>query len=155
MVIFLKNILANRYYSENQSIIIMEKIEDKLSAFFKDKGITQEEIASKLGASQAYVNALLNGKKAFGKKQAKKWNELFGISESWLLTGQGSITNEGLVQNNLYGDNIEGHSVTVNRTEKQFLDIIKLQADQLSKSQQQIDRLLSIIENIKLPKSGE
>lgn len=127
----------------------MEKIGDKLSAFFREKGITQDEIASRLGVSQAYVNALLNDKKAFGKKQAKKWNDLFGISENWLLTGQGSITNSGIVQNNQNGDNIHGNSVTVNKTEKEYLDIIKLQADQLSKSQQQIDRLLSIIEGMK------
>lgn len=97
--------------------------------------------------SQSYVNALLNDKKAFGKKQAQKWNELFGLSVNWLLTGEGNITNNGIVQNNQSGDNIQGHSVTVNKTEKDYLEIIKRQSEQLSKSQEQIDRLLSIIEN--------
>lgn len=126
----------------------MKKIGDKLSSFFKEKGITQEEIAAKLGVSQSYVNALFNGKKAFGKKQAQKWNEMFGISVNWLLTGEGSITNDGIVQNNQNGDNIQGHSITVTKTEKNYLDIIKKQSDQLSKSQEQIDRLLSIIETM-------
>lgn len=125
----------------------MEKIGEKLSAFFKEKGITQEEIAAQLGVSQSYVNALLNDKKAFGKKQAQKWNELFGLSVNWLLTGEGNITNNGIVQNNQSGDNTQGHSVTVNKTEKDYLEIIKRQSEQLSKSQEQIDRLLSIIEN--------
>lgn len=118
-----------------------------MSAFFKEKGITQEEIAAQLGVSQSYVNALLNDKKAFGKKQAQKWNELFGLSVNWLLAGEGNITNNGIVQNNQSGDNIQGHSVTVNKTEKDYLEIIKRQSEQLSKSQEQIDRLLSIIEN--------
>ena len=127
----------------------MEKIGEKLSAFFKEKGITQEEIAAQLGVSQSYVNALLNDKKAFGKKQAQKWNELFGLSVNWLLTGEGNITNNGIVQNNQSGDNIQGHSVTVSKTEKDYLEIIKRQSEQLSKSQEQIDRLLSIIENFR------
>lgn len=127
----------------------MEKIGEKLSAFFQRKGITQEEIAAQLGVSQSYVNALLNDKKAFGKKQAQKWNELFGLSVNWLLTGEGNITNNGIVQNNQSGDNIQGHSVTVNKTEKDYLEIIKRQSEQLSKSQEQIDRLLSIIENFR------
>ena len=50
---------------------------------------------------------------------------------------------------NQNGDNIHGHSVTVNKTEKDYLEIIKTQAEQLSKSQEQIDRLLSIIERMK------
>ena len=90
----------------------------------------------------------MNDKKAFGKKQAQKWNELFGLSVNWLLTGEGSVTNDGVVQNNQNGDNIQGHSVTVNKTEKEYIEIIKRQAEQLSKSQEQIDRLLSIIEKL-------
>lgn len=127
----------------------MEKIGEKLRAYFEEKGITQEELAAQLGVSQPYVNALLNDKKSFGKKQAQKWNELFGLSVNWLLTGLGDMHSDSIVQNNQNGDNIHGHSVTVNKTEKDYLEIIKTQAEQLSKSQQQIDRLLSIIEKMK------
>ncbi|MBQ8034447.1 MAG: helix-turn-helix transcriptional regulator [Bacteroidales bacterium] len=127
----------------------MEKIGEKLRAYFEEKGITQEELAAQLGVSQPYVNALLNDKKSFGKKQAQKWNELFGLSVNWLLTGLGDMHSDSIVQNNQNGDNIHGHSVTVNKTEKHYLEIIKTQAEQLSKSQEQIDRLLSIIEKMK------
>lgn len=127
----------------------MEKIGEKLRAYFEEKGITQEELAARLGVSQPYVNALLNDKKSFGKKQAQKWNELFGLSVNWLLTGLGDMHSDSIVQNNQNGDNIHGHSVTVNKTEKDYLEIIKTQAEQLSKSQEQIDRLLSIIERMK------
>lgn len=127
----------------------MEKIGEKLRAYFEEKGITQEELAAKLGVSQPYVNALLNDKKSFGKKQAQKWGELFGLSVNWLLTGLGDMYSDSVIQNNQNGDNIHGHSVTVNKTEKDYLEIIKTQAEQLSKSQEQIDRLLSIIEKMK------
>lgn len=126
----------------------MEKIGEKLSAYFREKGITQEEIAARLGVSQSYVNALLNDKKAFGKQQAKRWNELFGLSVNWLLTGDGNMLSNTITQNNQNGDNTQGTSVTVNKTEKEYLEIIKRQSEQLSKSQEQIDRLLSIIEKL-------
>ena len=126
----------------------MEKIGEKLRAYFEEKGITQEELAAQLGVSQPYVNALLNDKKSFGKKQAQKWNELFGLSVNWLLTGLGDMHSDSVIQNNQNGDNIHGHSVTVNKTEKDYIEIIKTQAEQLSKSQEQIDRLLSIIAKV-------
>lgn len=68
--------------------------EEKLSAlgkFLRDTGHTQSAIAAQLGVSQPYVNALLTGRKAFGKSQAKKWGDLYGLSPSWLLTGEGDM----------------------------------------------------------------
>ena len=68
--------------------------EEKLLAlgkYLRDTGHTQASIASQLGVSQPYVNALLTGRKAFGKSQAKKWGDLYGLSPSWLLTGEGSM----------------------------------------------------------------
>ena len=121
----------------------MKKIGEELKSYFKEKGITQEEIAEKLGVSQSYVNALLNNKdKHFGKKQAEKWNKLFGISVNYLLTGEGNICGDNITQHNQNGDNINGHSVTVNKMEVDYIEIIKAQSNQLSKSQEQIDELL-------------
>lgn len=68
-----------------------EKNFSALAEYFKSKGVTQSAIAEKLGVSKAYVNSLMTGKKAFGKAQAAKWNEMFGISASWLLTGEGDM----------------------------------------------------------------
>lgn len=68
--------------------------EEKLLAlgqFLRDTGHTQSSIAAQLGVSQPYVNALLTGRKAFGKSQAKKWGDLYGLSPSWLLTGEGDM----------------------------------------------------------------
>lgn len=69
----------------------MDDIGNKLKEYFDNKGITQSEIAEKLGVSKAYVNALFTGKRAFGKKQAEAWVSLFGLSASWLLTGEGEM----------------------------------------------------------------
>lgn len=68
-----------------------EKKFSALAEYFKSKGVTQSAIAEKLGVSKAYVNSLMNGKKAFGKAQAAKWGDLYGLSPSWLLTGEGDM----------------------------------------------------------------
>ena len=57
----------------------MKNIPEELSAYFKSLGITQENIAERLGVSQQYVSALLSGKTAFGKKQALRFQEIWGI----------------------------------------------------------------------------
>ena len=73
----------------------MANISSKLKEYFDNKGITQADIALKLGVSKSYVNSLFTGKREFGKQQAENWGNLFGLSPSWLLTGEGSMLKEG------------------------------------------------------------
>ena len=119
----------------------MEDLSKKLRQFFKDEGLTQEKIADILGVTQPYVNSLLSGKRAFGKNQAQRFEELFGISASWLLTGKGEMVLKRVVQNNQNGNNVLGETVTLNEensTEK-FIAL-------LQKKDEQIDRLLTLLE---------
>lgn len=114
---------------------------ERLKGFFKEKGLTQEQIASMLGVTQPYVNSLFTGKRGFGKQQAKKFEELFGISEAWLLTRNGEMVIDSVIQNNQNGNNIHGHTVNYqgeNSTEK----LIAM----LQKKDEQIDRLLTLLE---------
>ncbi|MCM1452670.1 MAG: helix-turn-helix domain-containing protein [Clostridium sp.] len=69
----------------------MRKISDDLKKFFRDKGLTQEKIAEALDVSQPYVAQLISQKVAFGKANAKKWGEKFGLNPVWLLTGEGDM----------------------------------------------------------------
>lgn len=61
-----------------------------LKEYLEKKGLTQPRMAEMLGVSVPYVNAVLLGKKPLGKKNAKKWANLFSLSEHFLLTGEGS-----------------------------------------------------------------
>lgn len=63
----------------------------ELRQFFENKKVTQKSIANSLDVSPAYINKLLTGQKAFGKKTAQQFQDLFGLSASWLLTGEGSM----------------------------------------------------------------
>ena len=119
----------------------MEDKQESLKSFFKERGLTQEKVADMLGVSQAYINALLTGSKQFGKKQARRFEELFGLSETWLLTGKGEMVIGNVIQNNQNGNNIHGHTVNCqgeNSTEK----LIAM----LQKKDEQIDRLLNLLE---------
>ena len=69
----------------------MEHIANELRSYFSERGITQQSIANELHVSKAYINALFTGRTSIGKSTARKLSELYGISESWLLTGEGSI----------------------------------------------------------------
>ena len=66
-----------------------------LKEFLEEKGYSQPKIAKMLGVSVPYVNAILVGPKTLGKKGAKKWANLFGLSENYLLTGKGPISQYG------------------------------------------------------------
>lgn len=68
---------------------------DKLKKYFEEKRITQQQIADALGVSLQYVNQILNGKKFLGKKNAERLANLFGLSKSFLLTGEGYIESDG------------------------------------------------------------
>lgn len=72
-------------------MVMDEEKLSELGKFLRETGHTQASIAAQLGVSQPYVNALLTGRKAFGKSQAKKWGDLYGLSPSWLLTGEGDM----------------------------------------------------------------
>lgn len=68
---------------------------EKLKKYFEEKGITQQQIADALGVSLQYVNQILNGKKFLGKKNAERLANLFGLSKSFLLTGEGYVESDG------------------------------------------------------------
>lgn len=71
------------------------------------------------------------------------------LNINWLLTGEGTMLKNGsqVVQHNQNGDNINGKTVKVTKdSSEKFLEVILEQSKQISKSQEQIDRLISIIE---------
>ena len=62
-----------------------------VAAYFKEKKITQEEVATRLGfASKQVVTNQMSGKK-FGKIVAAKYAREFGFNEVFLLTGMGDL----------------------------------------------------------------
>lgn len=113
---------------------------ENLRKFFENKGITQKSIAEELNVAPAYINKLLTGKKAFGKKTAQKFQDLYGLSSSWLLTGEGSMLTEPATAP------AASSSTDLSAALNKAMDEIAAQRRLTEKSQQQIDRLLSLLE---------
>ena len=87
---------------------------EKLKDYFCSIGIRQDVLSKELGVSQPYISQLINGKKEVGKKVANKLSEKFGISQYWLLTGEGEMLRDqsttNIASNNTYGDNASGNN---------------------------------------------
>lgn len=125
---------------------------ERIKELKKFTGLNFSKLAEEIGLNTVQtLYDIKNGKHGISKEVAEKIQARYlNISVAWLLTGEGEmLVDNQVIQNNQNGDNIHGHSVTVNKTEKDYLEIIKMQAEQLSKSQEQIDRLISIIEKMK------
>lgn len=72
----------------------MEKsqtIGNTIRAYFRDENISLTQVADMLGVTLPAVTNILNGKRNFGRNTARKWHEVFGFSESFLRTGEGSL----------------------------------------------------------------
>ena len=118
----------------------MIDISNELANFFKNKGLSQTDVANMLGTSPQYISALFSGRKNVGKKQAVKFEELFGLSALWLLTGKGDMLStpihaeEGSVQ-------VMGNASNVNAG-KTIDSLVEL----LKRKDEQIDRLIRLLE---------
>lgn len=75
---------------KNESKRLKEEIGTVLKAWFEGHDITPTEVARALNVKAPYVSALFAGK-GIGKKMAAKLHNLYGLSESFLLTGRGLI----------------------------------------------------------------
>ena len=64
---------------------------NELRRYLTNMGLTQEEIAKRFGVTKQAINSLLNGRKPFGKQNAIKWANEFGLNAAWLLTGEGEM----------------------------------------------------------------
>lgn len=69
---------------------------NELRKYLADRGLTQEDIAKRFGVTKQAVNQLLTGRKPFGKLNAQRWANEFGLSAAWLLTGDGAMLESDL-----------------------------------------------------------
>lgn len=118
----------------------MKEITEKLSNYLNNRCLTQKDIANTLGVSEQSVNALVNGRRQFGRKTSAEWQKHFGLSASWLMTGEGEMlapsmqAGDGSVQ-------VAGNASNVNagKTIDKLVELLK-------KKDEQIDRLISLLE---------
>lgn len=67
-----------------------KEINVAVTRYFKSMGISQKEIARRLGCASSTVgNTLSYGR--FGKRMASKWAREFGFNEEFLMFGRGNL----------------------------------------------------------------
>lgn len=115
---------------------------------------SQADFASKIGIARSQLSEILSGKRKVTESLVNKIHSSYPyLNKEWLTNGEGEMM-IGVIQNNENGDNINGHSVTINKTEGDYLELIKsltaqlaVSQQQVSVSQEQMNRLITIIEN--------
>lgn len=112
-------------------------------------GLSLNKLAAAIGikSPQTFYD-IKSGKHGISKDLAERIKAKYlNINISWLLSGEGEMTTPSVVQNNENGNNINGHSVKVEQTDiEKFLDTIKECHELLRKKDEQIDRLLTLLE---------
>lgn len=111
--------------------------------YILDKKIefSQNDIAKKLGISSGYMSELMQSKKAISKQIVSKLEKVYPQFDiNWLKIKEGEMLKTSVIQNNVNGDN------TINITQENYMEIIREKDKQLQKSQDQIDRLISLLE---------
>lgn len=122
-------------------------IAERVKQLAENKGITMYILSLETGISQSSLSRFITGKGEISRKNLKKLSEYFHVDLDWLVTGEGEQT-PSIIQQNHSGDNINGQSVTVNKSEtEKLLEVIDKCHDLLREKDEQINRLLNIIEN--------
>lgn len=126
----------------------MEKKEriNQAFSYLKDNGLvhTQRDLAEKMGATAPNVSSALKGvDNVLTDNFLLRFNNAFGgiFNDNWLLTGEGSMLSAS------DPDSVSASSSTdLSSALNKAMDEIAAQRRITEKSQQQIDRLLSLLE---------
>lgn len=129
-----------------------ENVKERLVTYLKYKGINKSEFGRIIGVSNAYISSI---RKSIQPDKAEKIAESFpDLNMSWLITGGGDMLKPCTTSQNINGDNntqVAGNDNHVNSDalDKAIAEIGE-QRKLVAKSQEQIDRLLVIIEKMQL-----
>lgn len=69
----------------------------RVAEFAALEGLTQKELASRLGISQGFLSSVINGLKIPGCEFLYTLKKEFGVSTDWVLTGEGNLYGESKI----------------------------------------------------------
>lgn len=130
--------------SDNQSV------KDRLLIYIKYLGIGQSKFEKLCGLSNGYIN---NSKGNFGSVKLEDiLRSCPDLNRSWLLYGEGEMLNTGVTQE-VTGDgntSVAGNWNNVNTTEVIVKALAEIEEHRklLMKKDEQMDRLISVIEKL-------
>lgn len=118
---------------------------ERITYFIDSLGISVSEFERVCNLSNGAVSKM--GDNTRTSTLDKISNAYPALNVNWLRTGEGEMLKAGVYQYNQNGDNLNDQSVTIHKSDE-LLEVLKTQSAQLAKSQEQIDRLLAIIERM-------
>ena len=103
----------------------------------------KKDIAVKLGIEQTYFSAMLGGSKKISGNLLEKLQAVFGVSRSWLKTGEGemfvqpptannTINNSGDFCENVIGGDLKQQLAELINIQKKFQDMISVKDKQIN-----------------------
>ena len=126
-----------------------QTVKDRLKDFIKYLGIGQSKFEKKCNLSNGYIN---NSKGNFGASKLEYILKLHPeLNREWLLYGEGEMLKSPVQE--IKGDNNtqvigDGNHVSTPSTLDKALDEIAAQRKLVEKSQEQIDRLIGVLEKL-------
>ena len=129
----------------------MKDLITRLLMIIEKKKITQHKFAIMAGISPANFLRMLQGKQNITERTIDKICTGHGLNKDWLLTGEGDMfTGTHIEQHHNQAAAIGGDAITTDaRTVEALIKMVETRDRQLEKSQQQIDRLITLLEQQK------
>ncbi|OAV73552.1 hypothetical protein Barb6_00157 [Bacteroidales bacterium Barb6] len=112
-------------------------MKERLIEFLAYLNIGQLKFEENTGLSRGFVNKVGDSlRESSLEKILAKYPDL---NTNWLKTGEGEMVRYSTNQNNVHGDNIHGHSVTVNKTNvDKLFDLLQAKDEQIRVKDKQI-----------------
>ena len=123
-------------------------VKQRLIEFLKYMKIGQSKFEKRIGAGNGFVNNIV---KSIGTEKLQSIKREFPeLNTEWLLYGAGEMLNTRQTITGDHNTQIAGHGNNINSSEdlSKALDEIAEHRKLLAKSQEQINRLLAIIEKM-------
>lgn len=126
-----------------------QTVKERLIIYIKHLGIGQRKFEIKCGLANGYINNIRQSITPEKLQKISLYNP--ELNTGWLMTGEGEMLKSSVTIENGDGSTHvigDGNHVTAPTTLDKALDEIAAQRRLVEKSQEQIDRLLSVIEKL-------
>lgn len=123
-----------------------QTVKDRLVIYIKHLGIGQRKFEIKCGLANGYINNIRQSITPEKLQKIALYNP--ELNTGWLMTGEGEMLKSGISQDGENNTQVigDGNHVNAPNTLDKALDEIAAQRRLVEKSQEQIDRLITLLE---------